>query len=177
MPILTMSAPARISASCHVAGDDIAGHYTGVRIVVAHALDRFEEFLRIAIGDVEADEADRRRLCDRGELLHVGCRRAQRVEGVRAIGAGEEFDKFRVGIVLVQGGERAVFTERARHRHRPGHVHVGGDKRKALPIRAGMEEAERAIDVDGAARIERRTLGANEDVLEIELDVGFDAHE
>jgi hypothetical protein len=40
-----------------------------------------------------------------------------------------------------------------------------------------MKEAERAIDVDGAAGVERRTLGPNEDVLEIELDVGFDAHD
>ena len=69
-----------------------------------------------------------------------------------------------------------MLAKRARHRHGPGHVHVGGDERKALPFRAGVQEAEGAVDVDGAARIERRTLGPDEDVLEIELDVGFDAH-
>ena len=40
-----------------------------------------------------------------------------------------------------------------------------------------MQEAEGAVDVDGAAGVERRAFGANEDVLEIELDVGFDAHD
>ena len=70
-----------------------------------------------------------------------------------------------------------VLAERMRHRHGPRHVHVGGDERKALPFRAGVQEAEGAVDVDGAAGVERRTLGANEDVLEIELDVGFDAHD
>ena len=79
----------------HVAGDDIAGHDHGVRVIVAHPLDRLEEFLRIAIGDVEADEADRRRLRDRGELLDVGRRGAERIEGVRAIGPGEKFGELR----------------------------------------------------------------------------------
>ena len=111
-----------------------------------------------------------------GELLDVGRGGAERIEGVRAVRPGEELGELRLGIMLVQRGQRAVLAERPRHRHRAGDVHVGGDQRKALPFRAGVEEAERAVDVDGAARIERRTLGADEHVLEIELDVGFDAH-
>ena len=79
--------------------------------------------------------------------------------------------------MLMQGGERPMLAERMRHRHGARDVHVGGDERKALPFRAGMEETEGAVDIDGAAGVERRTLGANEDVLEIELDVGFDAHD
>jgi hypothetical protein len=79
--------------------------------------------------------------------------------------------------MLMQGGERPMLAERMRHRHGPRPVHVGGDKRKAPPFRACVQEAEGAVDVDGAAGIEGRTLGANEDVLEIELDVGFDAHD
>ena len=69
----------------HIAGDNVSGHDHGVRVVVAHALDRLEEFFRIAIGDVEADEPDRRRLRDRGELLDVGRIGAQRIKGVRAV--------------------------------------------------------------------------------------------
>jgi hypothetical protein len=64
-----------------------------------------------------------------------------------------------------------------RHRHRPRHVHVGADERKALPFGAGVQKPEDAIDIDGAAGVERRPLGPDENVLEIELDVGFDAHD
>src|SRR5271166_1927630 len=70
-----------------------------------------------------------------------------------------------------------MFAKRVRHRHRAGHVHVGGDDRKALPLRTCVEKAEGAADVDGAARIEGRALRPDENVLEIELDVGFDAHD
>ena len=160
----------------HVAGHDIAGHDDGVGVIVAHALHRLEEFFRIAVGDVEADEPDRRRLGDRRELLDVGRGRAQRIEGMRAVRPGEELGELFLGIVLVQCRERPMLAKRARHRHGSGHVHVGGDERKAFPFRAGVQEPEGAVDVDGAARVERRTLGADEDVLEIELDVGFDAH-
>ena len=160
----------------HVAGDDVAGHHHGVGIVVAHPLDRIEELFRIAVGDVEADEPDRRRLRHYGELFYIRRRSAKRIEGMPAAWPGEELDELRLGVVLVQGGQRAMLAERVRHRHGAGHVHVGGDERKALPFRAGVEETERATDVDGAARVQRRTLGANEDVLEIELDVGFDTH-
>ena len=161
----------------HVAGDDVAGHDHGMRVIVAHPLDGIEEFLRIAIGDIEADEPDRRRLSDRRELLDVGRICAERIEGVRAIGVCKKLRKLRLRVVLVQGGERPVLAERMRHRHRARHVHVGGDQRKALPLRAGVQEPEGAVDVDGAAGVEGRPLGANEDVLEIELDVGFDAHD
>ncbi len=148
-----------------------------MRVIVAHPLDGVEEFLRIAIGDVETDEPDRRRLRHSGKFFDVGCRGAERVEGVRAIRPGEELDELRLRVMLVQGGERPVLAERLRHRHRPRHVHVGGDQRKALPLRAGVQEPEGAVDVDRAAGVEGRPLGANEDVLEIELDVGFDAHD
>src|SRR5579864_8445592 len=70
-----------------------------------------------------------------------------------------------------------MFTKRAGHRHGSGHVHVGGDDRKPLPLRARVQKAERAADVDSAARIEGRAFRPDENVLEIELDVGFDAHE
>ena len=95
---------------------------------------------------------------------------------MRALVAGEEFDQRVLGIMLVQRGQRAVAAERARHRERAGHVHVGGDQRKALPLGAGVVEAERALDVDLVARIERRTLRADQHVLEVEFRVGFDAH-
>src|ERR1700693_3461505 len=70
-----------------------------------------------------------------------------------------------------------MFAKRVRHRHRAGHVHVGCDDREPFPLRARVEKAEGAADVDGAARIEGRTLRPDENVLEIELDVGFDAHD
>src|ERR1700733_8585205 len=94
-----------------------------------------------------------------------------------AFGTCKKLRKLWLRIVLVQGGERPVLAQRTRHRHGSRHVHVGGDQRKALPFRAGVQEAEGAVDIDGAAGVEGRPLGANEDVLEIELDVGFDAHD
>ena len=145
-------------------------------ILVARAFDDFEEFLGIAIGDVEAEQAHRRLLPDLGELGEIGVGRADRIEGVRAVGTGEEFDELLDGIVLVQRRQRVKAAERARHRQRAGDVHIGRDQRKARPFRAGMQEAEGAMDVDLVARIERRALGTNEHVLEIQLDVVFDAH-
>jgi hypothetical protein len=39
-----------------------------------------------------------------------------------------------------------------------------------------MEETERAVDVDCIAGTESRALGADQNVLEVELDVAFDTH-
>ena len=78
--------------------------------------------------------------------------------------------------MLVQRGQRAMAAERARHGERAGHVHIGRDQREAGPVGAGVEEAERPLDVDLVARIERRALRTDQHVLEIEFDVGFDAH-
>src|SRR5271169_4193511 len=46
----------------HIAGHDVASHHDRLRIFVAHALDRFEEFFRIAVGDVEAEKTHLRPL-------------------------------------------------------------------------------------------------------------------
>ncbi len=161
----------------HVAGDDVAGHDAGLGMVVADALDDVEELLRISVGDVEADEPDRRALGDRGELAHILSRGAERVEGVAAVRPGEEGSKLRLGVVLVQRRQRTMFSKRAGHRRGPGHVHVGGDEGKTFPLPPRVEEPERPVDVDGAAGREGRALGPDKNVLEIELDVGFDTHE
>src|SRR5437763_14398654 len=95
---------------------------------------------------------------------------------MRAVVAGEEFGERALGIMLVQRGHRAVAAERPRHRHRAGDVHIGGDQRKAAPVRLGVQEAEGAVDVDGVARIERRTLWPDQHVLEVELYVSLDTH-
>ena len=117
-----------------------------------------------------------RALAHGGELGEVGLGGAERIEGVIAVLAGEELGQLVFGIVLVQRGQRAALAQRARHRHRAGDVHIGGDERKAPPFAAGVEEAERAVDVDLVARVEGRALGPDQNVLEVELDVAFDAH-
>ena len=126
----------------HVAGDHVARHDDGLGMLVADALDDVEELLGVAVGDVEADEPDPRPLRHRRELLQVGGGRSERIEGVGAVRPGEEPDQFVLRIVLVQGGQRPMFTQRPGHLHRPGDVHVGGDERKTLPLRAGVDETE-----------------------------------
>ena len=145
-------------------------------MVVPDALDDLEEFLGVTVGDVEADEPYPRALRHDRELLQIGRRRPQGVEGVRAVRPVEETNEFLLGIVLVKSGQRPMFTERPGHLHRPGHVHVGGDERKTLPLRSRVDEPERPADVDGGAGVEGGALGPDQNVLEIQLDVGFDAH-
>ena len=176
MPILTMSAPARISASVMSPVTTLPAMITDCGFSSRTRLDDVEELLCVAVGDVEADEARLRALAHCGELGEVGLGRAERVEGVNAVFAGEELRQLVLGIVFVQRRQRAALAERARHRHRAGDVHVGGDEREAAPFAAGMEEAERAVDVDRVAGAEGRALGSDQNVLEVELDVAFDAH-
>src|SRR5271169_313885 len=73
-------------------------------------------------------------------------------------------------------GEGAMASQDPRHSHRAGHVHVRGDQRKTLPFRACVIEAEAPGDIDLIAGIQRRALGPDEHVLEVELHVIFDAH-
>ena len=154
----------------------LPSHDDRLRIVVARALHRIQEFFGIAVGDVETEFADRGAFLDLGELGEIGLGRADRIEGVRGVLAREEFGERLFRKVLVQRRQGAKAPERAGHAHRPRHIHIGGDQRKAGPEPARVNEAERAQDVDVVARIERRALGADQHVIEVELDVGLDAH-
>ena len=93
----------------HVPGDDVAGHDHRLGMVIAHPFHGLQELLGVTVGDVQADHPDARGLGDGGKLPHVGRGGAERIEGVRAVRSGEEFCQLGLGIVLVQGGQRAMF--------------------------------------------------------------------
>src|SRR5664280_2339275 len=75
----------------HVAGDDVARHDHRSGILVAHPSDDVEKPLRVAVGDVETEQARLRALAHRRELGEVGLACPERIEGVNAVLAGEEF--------------------------------------------------------------------------------------
>ncbi len=183
MPTLTMSAPGQDQLLRHLAGDDVARHDHEVRIALAHLRDELDEALGIAVGDVDAHVAYRRVRVGTGlahhlvELLLVGARDAHRVErGRLALQRPEERHALVDPVVLVQRGREPVGLERAGHLERADRVHVGGDDRRAVVLDAGVPEAELARDVDVRARGERAPLGTDQHVLEVELDLGLDAH-
>mmetsp|Transcript_14078 Transcript_14078/g.35891 ORF Transcript_14078/g.35891 Transcript_14078/m.35891 type:complete len:236 (-) Transcript_14078:112-819(-) len=161
----------------HFAGDDVAGDdgYFGKRR--ADAGDVFHEVFGVAVGDVEADELDggvdveaffqaiEVRVRDPGARHRVGQR--LRSEPVAERGAVD---------VLGERGEAAVLRERGRHGQRPRRVHVRRDDRDAGPGLAGVAEGEGAGEGDVGARAEGRALGADQDVLEVQLDFMLDAH-
>jgi hypothetical protein len=113
----------------------------------------------------------------RVELLLVGVLDAHRVERrALALERAEERDDLVDAVVLVQRDRELERVERARHLDRAGRVHVGRDDRDAGVVGAGVPEPELARDVDLRARRQRRALGPDQHVLEVELDVVLDAH-
>ncbi len=64
----------------------------------------------------------------------------------------------------------------------PGHgeaadgIHVGGDDGNALPLGLGVLEGELTGQADLGTALEGRALGAEQDILETELQVFFDTH-
>ncbi len=141
------------------------------------------EALRIAVGDVDARVADRRVVAAAGRRHHavepllVGLGDAHRVErGRLALERREERDEVVHRVVLVQRGRQRERVERARHLHRAGRVHVGGDDRHAVVVDLRVAEAELARDVDVRARGQRAPLGADQHVLEVQPDFVLDAH-
>jgi hypothetical protein len=114
---------------------------------------------------------------DAAELLVVLARDAHRIEHRRRLGQGlEEGRQFALAIVLVQCRRQSVAVERLRHFEGADRVHVGGDDGHAAVAPSGMAEGEFTRNVDFRARGQRRALGADQDVLEIELEFFFDAH-
>ena len=163
----------------HLAGDDIAGHDGELGITLAKARDESDEALGVAVGDVDADVLDGVACAalDALELVEVFARDAHRVEGRRLeLESAEKAHQVFNLVVLVQRHRQPLPRQRARHRKGTHGVHVGGDHRHAVITRARVLEAEGALDVDRCARRQRRALGPDQHVPEVELAVAVDVH-
>ena len=157
----------------HVARDDVARHQHDVGIGFANLLHEGDERLRVAVGDVDADIADRAGSGSHhlAELLPVVLADAERIEGVGLVlKLLEKVDIFLGRVVLVKSGGHFVPAEGGRHLEGAGRVHVGGDDGDAVVGLGRVQELEFTGDVHFAAARERRALRADEDVLEVEFD-------
>jgi hypothetical protein len=163
----------------HFAGDHIAGHEGNARIGAAQLVQEIDKGLGVAVGDVDADAGDgiARHLLDAAELVVVLARDAHRVEHGGVVGqAAEECRQRGLVVVFVQGRGEAVAGQRPRHFEGADGVHVGGNDRHALVAPARVAKDEFARDVDFGTRGQRRALGADQDILKVQLEVFFDAH-
>jgi hypothetical protein len=80
-------------------------------------------------------------------------------------------------MMFVQRDREAERRKRARHFKRADSIHVRSDDRHAAIVVFRMLEAEFAHDIDPCARGQCRALGADQNVIEVELDVLVDMHE
>lgn len=78
--------------------------------------------------------------------------------------------------MFVQGDRKLMDGQRPRHGKRPGGVHVGGDDGDAVILAPRVKKNEIARNIDLRARGQRRTFRADENILEIEFQILFDAH-
>ncbi len=138
----------------HLAGDHVARDDGLLRKSVARPLHEFDEALRIAVRDVDADELQLRVVGDDGgELVEIGIRGAGAyhdavVDVVAMVVVFQPGVPLRDGVVLVQRGQHPVFRQPVRHFEGACGVHVGGDDRHAGPVVFAMQESEVPLQID-----------------------------
>ena len=142
-------------------------------------MDEADEGLGVAVGDIHTDVTDAAigTLHDAAELVVIVRRNAQRVESRRRLRlGGEKGQQLLFAIVLVQGDRQVVFGQRPSHFKGAGGIHVGSDDRNAAILLLRMEKNEFTGKINFRTRSQRRALGADEDILEVEFQILFDTH-
>ncbi|MNP62106.1 hypothetical protein D3C76_1573530 [compost metagenome] len=83
----------------------------------------------------------------------------------------------REAVVLVYRRHHLEASQGPGHGEAADGVHVGGDDGHALPLGLGMFEGELTGQADLGTALESGALGAEQDILETELQVFFDTHD
>ncbi len=165
--------------------DHLAGHHVARQNDVvgagftnfAHELD---EVFGVAIGHVDTDEAQRfghgEDLAGLGEIFSRGAGGDHHMAQQRRVGLVDESLPLLKAVVLVYRGHHLETGQRARHGKAADGIHVGGDNGYALPLALSVFEGELTGQAYLGTALESRALGAEQDILETELQVFFDTH-
>ncbi len=94
----------------------------------------------------------------------------------RRVGLVDESLPLLKAVVLVYRGHHLETGQRARHGEAADGIHVGGDNGYALPLGLSVFEGELTGQAYLGTALESRALGAEQDILETELQVFFDTH-
>jgi len=165
-----MSAPARIRASVMSPVTTLPAMMIDFGFSSRARLTVSRNFFGIAVGDVEAQQAHGRALLDLRELGEIGLGRADRIEGVRAVGALEEF------------GERSrrdnACAAPSTAPKRPSARAIGSVPVTSIlaaisgkPVQSAPVCRKRKVLATSTSlrEIERRALGTDQHVLEIQF--------
>ena len=80
-------------------------------------------------------------------------------------------------LVLMNGGEHAMLGQCSGHFKGADGIHVGRNDGNTTPFASGMHKVESAVQIDLGSALQGGSLGANQDILEAELDIVFYTHE